>query len=114
MLRVYHYDAEETATAPGKIIDILRRLTAQLYNQTQHDSRYFIGNQLSALDIYWTCFSQMLDSLPTEVNPMPDSLRQVWGLTRKAIQAAGYDIDPALLAHRDYIFPNYLQWPLDF
>ena len=114
MLRDYHYDAAETATAPIKIIAILRRLTAQLHSQAKQDSRYFIGNRLSALDIYWACFSQMLDSLPADVNPMPDSLRQVWGLTRKAIQAAGYDIDPALLQHRDYIFPNYLQWPLDF
>ena len=73
-----------------------------------------MGKQLSALDIYWACFSQMLDQLPPEVNPMPDYLRKIWGLTATAIQAAGYEIDPTLLEHRDYIFPNYLQWPLDF
>ena len=77
-------------------------------------SQYLIGDTLSALDIYWACFSQMLDALPAEVNPMPDYMRKVWGLTSRAIQQAGYELDPALLAHRDFIFPTHLQWPLDF
>lgn len=119
MLRDYHYNAQEVATAPGKIIAVLDALAAQLAQQsgvanTADGGRYFCGGQLSALDIYWACFSQMVDPLPAEVNPMPQSLRDTWGLTAKALAAADYRIDPALLRHRDYIFPNYLQWPLDF
>jgi hypothetical protein len=30
------------------------------------------------------------------------------------VEGAGYTFDPALLEHRDYVFPKYLQWPLDF
>lgn len=114
MLRDYHYDVEEAAQAPAKIIAILQRLSLQLRGQKEAGSRYLVGQQLSALDIYWACFSQMLQALPPEVNPMPDYLRGVWGLTATAIQAQGYEIDPALLEHRDYIFPTYLQWPLDY
>ena len=114
MLRDYHYSVAEAASAPANIIAILQRLSRQLQSQKEAGSRYLVGEQLSALDIYWACFSQMLDPLPSEVNPMPEYLYKVWGLTATAIQAAGYEIDPALLEHRDYIFPNYLQWPLDF
>lgn len=114
MLRDYHYSVDEAASAPANIITILQRLSRQLHSQKDAGSRYLVGKQLSALDIYWACFSQMLDQLPPEVNPMPDYLRKIWGLTATAIQAAGYEIDPTLLEHRDYIFPNYLQWPLDF
>ena len=114
MLRDYHYSVDEAASAPANIIAILQRLSRQLQSQKEAGSRYLVGEQLSALDIYWACFSQMLDPLPPEVNPMPEYLYKVWGLTATAIQAAGYEIDPALLEHRDYVFPNYLQWPLDF
>ena len=114
MLRDYHYAPEDAAAAPGKVIAILQRLSQQLERQSGLGSQYLIGDTLSALDIYWACFSQMLDALPPEVNPMPDYMRKVWGLTSRAIQQAGYELDPALLAHRDFIFPTHLQWPLDF
>jgi hypothetical protein len=114
MLREYHYSSADLASAPGRVINILQTLSAQLESQREIGSRYFIGENFSALDIYWACFSQMLDALPADVNPMPDFMRHVWGLLAKSVTSTGYDIDPALLAHRDFIFPNHLQWPLDF
>ena len=114
MLADYHFDATEVATAPAKIIAVLERLSQQLSAQSAAGSRYLVGERLSALDIYWACFSQMLDPLPPEVNPMPDYLYGIWGLTAKAIESAGFQPDSALLEHRDYIFPTYLTWPLDF
>lgn len=114
MLRDYHYSAQDALAAPGKVVDVLRALAAQLQGQAAAGSRYFIGDSLTALDIYWACCSQMLDALPPEVNPMPDYMRNVWGLVSQAVQKAGYEIDKVLLDHRDYIFPTYLQWPLDY
>jgi len=114
MLRDYHYNADDVADAPGKLIAILQTLSRQLERQRGAGSRYFIAGKLSALDIYWACFSQMVQALPPEVNPMPDYLRAIWGLTLPALTEAGYEPDPRLLEHRDYIFPTYLQWPMDF
>jgi len=114
MLRDYHYSAEDAAQASPRIIEILQTLSQRLKIQGEKGSRYFIGDTLSALDIYWACFSQMLDALPPEVNPMPDYMRDVWGLTARAIGEAGYALDQQLLEHRDFIFPTHLQWPLDF
>jgi glutathione S-transferase len=114
MLRDYHYSQEDAAAAPAKAITILQALSTQLQRQNAIGSRYFIGDSLSALDIYWACFSQMLDALPAEVNPMPDFMRNVWGQVSQPLQQTGYELDKALLDHRDFIFPNHLQWPLDF
>ena len=114
MLRDYHYNASEVAAAPEKIIAVLQRLGQQLSAQSDAGSRYLVGDRLSALDIYWACFSQMLDPLPPAVNPMPDYLYGIWGLTAKAVEKTGFQPDKALLEHRDYIFPTYLTWPLDF
>ena len=75
---------------------------------------YLFAGTLSALDIYWACFSQMLAPLPPEVNPMPLSLREVWGITAQVLAEQDYEADPILLEHRDAIFPRHLQWPLDF
>ena len=114
MLRDYHYSQEDVAAAPAKAITVLQALSTQLQRQNAIGSRYFIGDSLSALDIYWACFSQMLDALPAEVNPMPDFMRNVWGQVSRPLQQAGYELDKALLDHPDFIFPNHLQWPLDF
>ena len=114
MLRDYHYDPGEIANVPDKLISILERLSGQLSAQSDAGSRYLVGDRLSALDIYWACFSLMLQPLPREVNPMPEYLYGIWGLTAKALEDARYQPDQALLEHRDYIFPTYLQWPLDF
>ena len=114
MLHNYHYDPAEAAAAPGKLATVLQCLSGQLSAQAANGSRYLVGDRLSAVDIYWACFSQMLAPLPAEVNPMPESLRGIWALTAQAVETAGHDVDPALLEHRDYIFPNYLAWPLDF
>ena len=114
MLNEYQYSADKSASAPGKVIEVLQALSTQLQHQSSVGSRYFIGNSLCALDIYWACFSQMLDALPADVNPMPDYMRNVWGMVSQALQGTGYKIDNALLEHRDYIFQNHLQLPLDF
>ena len=114
MLREYHYSEGEVANAPGKIIAVLDALSVQRQKQQASGSPYLIGDHLSALDIYWACFSQMLDTLPAEVNPMPDYMRKVWGLVTQSLQQAGYTLDPTLITHRDHIFENYLQMPLDF
>ena len=84
MLRDYHYDPAEIAGVPARLVAILQRLSDQLSAQAASGSRYLVGDRLSALDIYWACFSQMLAPLPPEVNPMPDYLRGVWGHTAKA------------------------------
>jgi glutathione S-transferase len=114
MFRNYRYSTEDTASASGKAIKILQRLELQLEHQAAAGSRYFIADCLSVLDVYWACFSQTLNPLPKEVNPMPDSLRTMWESGADALAKDGYTPHDRLFEHRDYIYHEHIGLPLDF
>jgi glutathione S-transferase len=111
MHSAYGYSAQNAAAAPGKIKPILEALSARLHKQQAAGSRYFIGGQLTALDLYWANMSQIIDPYPQDKNPMPGFFRQIWAPVRTAVESA---IDPILITHRDYIFAQHLTLPLDF
>lgn len=111
MVHAYGYSAQNAAAAPAKMIPILEALAARLHRQREAGSQYFIGKQLTALDLYWANMSQIIDPYPPEKNPMPDFFRQIWAPVRAAIESA---IDPILITHRDFIFAQHLTLPLDF
>jgi len=114
MFRDYRYSAEAASVAAPRVIAILRRLEQQLDRQAVAGSPYFIGAQLSALDLYWACFSQTLDPLPPEVNPMPSRVRAGWLGMAAVLAQEGYTVNSSLLQHRDMIFQDYIGLPLDF
>ena len=114
MFRDYRYSAEAAAAAPPRMIAILSRLEQQLDKQAVAGSPYFIGGQLSALDLYWACFSQTLDPLPPEVNPMPSRVRAAWQGVAAVLAQEGYTLGSSLLQHRDMIFQDHIGLPLDF
>lgn len=107
----YGYERAAAEAAPGRIASILRALAAQLERQHARGSRFFIGQALSALDIYWATFAALIDPLPDELCPMPQGFRRVYTNTDPTIKAAAA---PVLLGHRDFIYRNYLELPLDF
>ena len=111
LLRGYGYSESEAAVAPQRIAAILRHLARRLREQEAHGSLYFIGNSLTALDIYWACFATLLDPLPPDVNPMPDAFFALYTCTDPVVAEAA---DPILLAHRDRIYERHLWLPLDF
>jgi len=111
MFRAYGYSAQNAAAAPAKMIPILEALSTRLHKQQGAGSRYFVGAQLTALDLYWANMSQVIDPYPPEKNPMPDFFRQIWAPVRAAVESA---IDPLLIVHRDFIFAQHLALPLDF
>jgi glutathione S-transferase len=114
MFRNYRYSAEAAASAGEKAIHILKRFELQLQRQVAAGSQYLIADRLSALDLYWACFSQSLLPLPQEVNPMPDSLRVMWGSAADELAKEGYTPDDRLFEHRDYIYREHIGLPLDF
>ncbi|NOT58488.1 MAG: hypothetical protein HOP18_28160 [Deltaproteobacteria bacterium] len=111
MVLSYSYSEQNAAAAPSKMKPILEALSARLHKQQSVGSKYFIGDQLTALDLYWAAMSQLVDSYPPEKNPMPDFFRQIWAPVRGAVGTA---LDPILLAHRDFIYTQHLTLPLDF
>ncbi len=110
MFREYGFTEAAVKNAVTRVEQILGYLTETIKAQRQAGSEYMVGNQVSAADIYWAYFSNMLEALPQAVNPMPDSLRQGWSALAASI--SGYD--PILIEQRDAMFKNHLTLPLEF
>jgi glutathione S-transferase len=107
----YGFTEEAASRAPRRCVEILNKLVAQLKSQHDSGSRYFIGEQLTALDVYWANFSGMLRPLPPEVNPMPEMMRQTYETVPEEVMAAADDV---LFQHRDFIYAEHLILPLDY
>jgi glutathione S-transferase len=97
--------------APARVAAILRGLAKQLERQRAAGSDFFVGDRLSAADLYWACFSMMVRPLPAEVNPMPDWL---WPLYSHCGEIVDQAIEPILIEHRDRVYRDYVGLPLDY
>ncbi len=106
----YGYTREEAEAAPARVANIVTTLGSRLEQQHNNGSRFFIGNQLSALDIYWATFAALIQPLPHELCPMPDAFRAMYINTDPVVQSA---VKPILLEHRDFIYHEYLELPID-
>jgi hypothetical protein len=107
----YGYDKAAAEAAPARLAGILNALTARLESQRKRGSRFFIGDALTALDIYWATFAVMNDPLPDELCPLSPAFRRVYTNTDPTIKSA---TAPILLEHRDFIYHSFLELPLDF
>lgn len=109
--RKYGYTPEAAAAAPERVAEILGVLAAQQRAQRERGRAYLVGDALSALDLYWAAFAGLLDPLPHELCPMPAPLRTSYELRDPKARAA---LAPSLLEHRDFIYREHLDLPLDF
>jgi glutathione S-transferase len=106
----YGYAGTAAERAPARIAEILRALAAQLEAQRAEGSRFFIGDRLCALDIYWATFAALIQPLPQELCPMPQPFRQRYTCEDPTVMQA---VTPQLLAHRDFVYHEYLELPVD-
>ena len=107
----YGYSPEAAEAAPERMAAVVRSLAARLEQQNAQGSRFFIGNQLSALDIYWATFAALIQPLPEDQCPMATAFRAFYVTTDPSVVAA---TTPALLEHRDFIYREYLELPIVF
>jgi glutathione S-transferase len=107
--RRYGWDARLAAAAPQRVADILRAFSAQLASQRERGRRYLAGDAITALDVWWAAFAAMVDALPHELCPMDAGTRSAWAVRDPVVRAA---IDPALLAHRDFVYREHLELPV--
>jgi hypothetical protein len=88
----------------------LRLLDSRLDSQHKSGSRFLIGDRLSALDIYWAAFAALIQPLPDDLCRMSPGFRRMYTCTDPAV--AG-EASPQLLAHRDFIYHEFLELPVD-
>lgn len=106
----YGYAPHLAEAAPARVAQILRAIASQLESQRAKGSRFLVGDRLSALDIYWAAFAALLQPLPEELCPMPRGYRRLYTCTDPAVMQAA---TPQLLAHREFIYHEYLELPVD-
>jgi glutathione S-transferase len=106
----YGHSQTAAEAAPGRVAQILRLLDTKLAQQHTAGKKFFIGDRLSALDLYWATFAVLIKPLPPEQCPIPEPLRTSFTNTNPTIAAAA---TPALIAHRDFIYQEYLELPMN-
>ena len=110
MAERYGCSERGAARAPQRCAEVLTLLAHQCRTQIACGSHYLIGNQLSALDIYWAAFAALVEPLPEDRCAMSPGMRAGYGQPHPLIDAA---ITPELMAHRDRIYTDHLELPID-
>jgi glutathione S-transferase len=106
----YGYSEAAVSGALERARVVLELFTDHARRQRAAGSRYLIGERLTALDIYWAYFSQLVSTLPEADCPMPAFLRTAYDLSGQALGGC----DPVLLEQRQWIFEHHLPLPMDF
>ena len=106
----YGYDPARAEAAPQRVADIVGAFARQLASQRARGRRFLVGDALTALDLWWAAFAAMLEPLPDDLCPMRPDVRASYVARDPVVRAA---IDPALLEHRDRIYRELLELPID-
>jgi hypothetical protein len=106
----YGYSKQAAVEAGERTAGQLRALAEQLRAQYARGVKYFIGEGLSALDLYWVTFMNLLVPLPQEQCAIPEGWRPGFECRDPAILAA---LDPLLVEHRDRIFAAHCKNPME-
>tara|TARA_R110002049_G_scaffold160202_2_gene325227 strand:+ start:5444 stop:6199 length:756 start_codon:yes stop_codon:yes gene_type:complete len=102
----YGYDAASGAGAGAAVGKHLRTLAHKL---AVNGGIYYVGDRLSAADIYAAAFMALFDPLPQDQCAMHPATRVAFSTLDDTTRAA---LDPSLIAHRDRIYADWLQLPL--
>lgn len=105
----YGYQAEKAADYGQQTIALLNKLAQQLKEQQAKGRVFYVGDSLTAVDIYSATFMACFKPLPEDQCPMYEPIRKVFTALDEDTKAA---LDPILLSHRDYIYQHFLALPL--
>ncbi len=107
----YRYTPDAGRRAPARMAAILDALHQQLAAQLALGRRFFFGERISALDIYWATFATLIAPMPPALCPMATSFRDHYANPDPEVASA---LSAELLAHRDFIYQEYLELPIVF
>jgi glutathione S-transferase len=92
-----------------RVAELLGMLAARLKTQHQAGSRYYVGDALTAVDVYSATFMALFAPLPPEHCAMASSTRAAFETRDARTDTA---LDPILLEHRDWMYATHLELPL--
>lgn len=109
LAKKYGHDEARAARAELRVPALLGMLSDRLKHQKAAGSAYYLGDQLTAVDIYSAAVMALFAPLPPEQCDMRASTRLAFetlnGTTKEAF-------DPILLEHRDHVYAAHLELPL--
>lgn len=105
----YGYTPALGETAGARIAELLGMLAARLEAQRRAGSRYYVGDSLTAVDVYAATALALFAPLPDEHCALSPPLRAAFETRDPQIEEA---LAPSLLAHRDMMYAAHLELPL--
>jgi glutathione S-transferase len=105
----YGYTPEAGRASGARVRALWGMLAARLRSQRAGGSRYYVGESLSAADIYSATCAAMFRPLPPEHCDMNAGTRAVFEMRDAETEAA---LDPILFEHRDMMYAEHLELPL--
>jgi glutathione S-transferase len=105
----YGYQPADTARNSARVLELLGEFAAVLRTQRDAGQVYYLGAELSAVDIYSATFMALFSPLPESQCAMNPGARRAFEWLDPATAAA---LDPILLEHRDLVYSRHLELPL--
>lgn len=107
--RKYGHTPETGAVAKDQAAKLLTMLSTRLKAQHAAGSPYYVGQALTAVDVYSATFLALLRPLPHDACPMDATTRSAFAFREPPTDAA---LDEVLLAHREMMYRDHLALPL--
>ncbi len=96
-----YYEDQDYA---GRVTSILTGLSERIEGRS-----FLIGDSLTAVDIYWAAFSNLVSPMDEDRLPMNLHMRTSWSAVPDNVTSAASE---ELMAHRDRIYAEYLELPV--
>lgn len=109
LAKKYGYSQEASASYGARVTALLGMLTARLKAQRNAGSPYYLGNELTAVDIYGATAMALFGPLPHEQCAMKPDSRAAFEALDEPTKAA---LDTILFEHRDMMYSRHLELPL--
>lgn len=105
----YGYSPEAGVASGTRVAQLLRMLAARLKSQREAASRYYVGDSVTAADVYSATCMAMFRPLPAGQCDMDAGTRAAFEMQDAQTEEA---LDPILLEHRDLMYAQHLELPL--
>ncbi len=109
LAKKYGYRPEAAADYGTRVVALLGMLVDRLKAQHKAGSNYYVGNSLTAVDVYSATFMALFAPLPHAQCAMDPAMRTALESLDEQTKAA---LDPILLEHRDKMYADHLELPL--
>jgi glutathione S-transferase len=113
LARKYGYSESASADAPRKIAEVISVLDRCLEAQTQRGSSYLVGDELTAVDIYWATLSMSVLPPPPEIMPLTrqnQGMLKFFDANSRIPEIAGA-LTKRIEDHQRFILTTYCECP---